>query len=261
MKPTGTGRILLWRGGSLWIGRSGEPTDFHSHHAIQMTVPFSAGEVRLRQPCGGWTPYRAAIVAAHQPHAYEARGEYVAMLFVEPESRDGQALRPLCLGGGISPLATETAEHELAALAVAYERAAPDAELADAGQAVISKLAATAGLPAPTLDPRISRAVDLLRERVSESVMLADVAKAVFLSPDRFRHLFIEQTGMRFRPYVLWLRIELALTAFAAHRSLTEAAHAGGFADSAHFSRTFRRMFGISPSSFQRDEPIRSSPV
>jgi len=38
MKPTGTGSILLWRGGSLWIGRSGEPADFHSHHAIQMAM-------------------------------------------------------------------------------------------------------------------------------------------------------------------------------------------------------------------------------
>ena len=29
----------------------------------------------------------------------------------------------------------------------------------------------------------------------------------------------------------------------------TDAAQAGGFADSAHFSRTFRRMFGIAPVS------------
>ena len=33
--------------------------------------------------------------------------------------------------------------------------------------------------------------------------------------------------------------------------SLTEAAHEAGFADSAHFSRTFRRMFGLAPSSLR----------
>jgi AraC-like DNA-binding protein len=31
--------------------------------------------------------------------------------------------------------------------------------------------------------------------------------------------------------------------------SLTTAAHAAGFADSAHFSRTFRAMLGIAPSA------------
>lgn len=260
MKPTGTGRILLWRGGSLWIGRSGEPADFHSHHAVQIALPFTAGGVRFRRPGENWTTYRAAIIAAHQPHAYEARGEFVAMLFVEPESRDGQALQQLCPGGAIAALSTEAANGELAALVAAYEGQAPDAHLVDAGRAVVGKLVASNPLPEATLDRRIARAVELLRERVGESVLLADIAESVYLSPDRFRHLFIEQTGMRFRPYVLWLRIELALAEFAANRSLTEAAHAGGFADSAHFSRSFRRMFGIAPSSFQREQPFRSSP-
>jgi len=31
--------------------------------------------------------------------------------------------------------------------------------------------------------------------------------------------------------------------------SLTEAAHAAGFFDSAHFSRTFRQTFGFAPST------------
>jgi transcriptional regulator GlxA family with amidase domain len=260
MKPTGTGRILLWRGGSLWIGRSGEPTDFHSHHSIQIALPFTAGGVRFRRPGGSWIDYPAAIVAAHAPHAYEARGESVAMLFAEPESREGQALQQLGHGDAITALATGPAEHELAALVTAYERIAPDAELIDRARSVIGKLAAASPSPAATLDRRIERAVELLRERIGEPVLLAEIADAVLLSPDRFRHLFIEQTGMRFRPYVLWLRIELALAEFAAHRSLTEAAHAGGFADSAHLSRTFKRMFGIAPSSFQREQPFRSSP-
>lgn len=253
MKPTGTGRIVLWRGGSLWIGRAGEPTDFHSHHAVQITLPFSEGGVRFRRPGGNWNTYTAAIVAAHQPHAFEARGEYVGMIFVEPESREGRAIHERCLGEGIASLADGTLEREIAALTASYMGTALDPELAASARSVIAKLAATSTVPVVSLDKRIERAVELLRERIGETVLLAEIADAARLSPDRFRHLFIEETGMRFRPYVLWLRIEIALAAFAAGRSLTEASHAGGFADSAHFSRTFKRMFGIAPSSFQRE--------
>jgi len=253
MKTTGTGRIVLWRGGSLWIGRAGEPTDFHAHHAVQITLSFSEGGVRFRRPAGNWNTYRAAIIAMHQLHALEARGEFVAMIFVEPESREGRALYPICLGEGISQLAYESLELEIAALGAAYKGGAKDSELAACARFVIARLAATNTVPVVALDKRIEHAVELLREHIGETILLADIADAACLSPDRFRHLFIEQTGMRFRPYVLWLRIEIALTALASGKSLTEASHAGGFADSAHFSRTFKRMFGIAPSSFQRE--------
>ncbi|WP_367154476.1 helix-turn-helix transcriptional regulator [Methylomonas sp. HYX-M1] len=253
MKTTGTGRIVLWRGGSLWIGRAGEPTDFHSHHAIQITLPLSDGGVRFRRPNANWSVYRAAIIAAHRPHAFEARGEFVAMIFVEPESREGRALHQLCQGEPISSLAYEMLELELNALAASYNGVARDSELITHAHSVTAKLAAMSTVPVLPLDKRIEQALELLRERIADAVPLAEIADATCLSPDRFRHLFIEQTGMRFRPYVLWLRIEIALTAFASGRNLTEASHAGGFADSAHFSRTFKRMFGIAPSSFERE--------
>lgn len=53
------------------------------------------------------------------------------------------------------------------------------------------------------------------------------------------------------------LRLELAIASYAAGKNLTEASYAGGFADSAHFSCTFKRMFGvlaggISVQRFQR---------
>jgi AraC-like DNA-binding protein len=57
------------------------------------------------------------------------------------------------------------------------------------------------------------------------------------------------ETGVSFRAYLLWLRLECALAAYVRGTSLTDAAHAGGFADSAHLSRTFKRMFGITPAS------------
>lgn len=52
---------------------------------------------------------------------------------------------------------------------------------------------------------------------------------------------------MPMRRYSLWRRLLHAL-ARVGPVDLTTAAHAGGFADLAHFSRTCRRMLGYAPS-------------
>lgn len=249
MKPAAIGRILLWRGGSLWIGRGGEPTDFHSHHAIQITLAFPGGSMRLRRRGGRWVSYAAAVVAAHQLHCLDARDRQVAVIFVEPESRHGQFLRRRYGGDGIAALTAEALAAETRSLAKAFAARASDAELIALTRAAIAALCDESSADSATLDPRIERSVDIVRGRLERAVPLREIAAAVHLSPERFRHLFLAETGVRFRAYVLWLRLEVSLAAYVSGRSLTDAAYAGGFADSAHLSRTFKKMFGITAAS------------
>lgn len=249
MKPSATGRIVFWRGGSLWIGRGGEPAGCHAHHAVQVSLPFPGQRVRLRRPDGRWTAYTAALVAADQPHAFDARGQQVAQIFVAPESQDGRRLQQRFRDSGIAALPPATVEPEVAALARAYAGGARDAELVELARHSIATLTGATAPPAAPPDARIVRAIDVIHEGLGSAITLRQVAAAVHLSPERFRHLFAEETGIGLRPYVLWLRLERALSAYVAGRTLTEAAHTGGFADSAHFSRTFKRMFGITPAS------------
>ena len=248
MKPSATGRILLWRGGSIWIGLAGEPAEPHAHHAVQIALPFG-GRVRFQIPGKEWHDYDAALVAAHQPHAFEARNQFMATLFVEPESREGRELQRRVRDQGVIALDTARLHDEAEALASAYQARVSDDELIALARAAITKIAGSQPTPKNPGDPRVARAIERIRARLGEAVSLSAIAADVHLSPDRFRHLFLDETGVGLRPYVLWLRLETSLAAYVSGSSLTDAAHAGGFADSAHLSRTFKKMFGISPAS------------
>ena len=249
MKPPAVGRILLWRGGSLWIGRGGAPTDFHSHHALQLTLAFPGSSYRLRRRGGQWAPYAASIVAAQLVHSFDARGQYVATIFIEPESTWGQLSQHRYRDTGIAALPSDMFVAEANALATAYAARTTDAELIGLARAAIARLCGEQAKPGTALDPRIERAIARVRSHLDRVVPLREVAASVHLSPERFRHLFLAQTGVRYRTYVLWLRLEVALASYVQGHSLTHAAQAGGFADSAHLSRTFKKMFGITAAS------------
>ena len=103
----------------------------------------------------------------------------------------------------------------------------------------------------PPVDDRIVQTLQWARANLGDGFGITEAARHVGLSPDRMSHLFVEQTGLPFRTFVLWLRIQKAVEAYAQGASLTTAAYDAGFADSAHFSRTFRRMFGIAAAEFQ----------
>jgi AraC-like DNA-binding protein len=97
-------------------------------------------------------------------------------------------------------------------------------------------------------DVRIARVVREIERRPNAFGRLQDAAALACLSPSRFRARFDAELGLPFRRYRLWRRMAAVMRTIAADGSLTEAAHAAGFASSAHLSSTFKRMFGLTAS-------------
>ena len=249
----GVGHVLLWSGGSLWLGRDAGRAETHAHHAIQVALAMDS-RLRLAAGADGWREHRGAVVPPHLPHRFDGCGERTAMLFVEPETAQGRALLARYGAGAIADLPVDVAEPLVAPLRSAYLGAASRPTLVARARDAIAALAgrepAAAGV-----DPRIARAIAWVRGRLDVGISLSDAAAIANLSPSRFRHLFVAETGVSFRAYLLWARVESAAGAAMSGKSWTVAAHEAGFADSAHLSRTFRRMFGIAPVALVNESP------
>lgn len=97
--------------------------------------------------------------------------------------------------------------------------------------------------------------LEWLEEALEASVRVEDAAAAAGLSRSHFMHWFREASGLSFRAFVRWLRLQRAVRTLATGATLTEAAHLAGFADSAHLSRTFVATFGVPPA------PLRSAHI
>jgi AraC-like DNA-binding protein len=260
-EPVSTAQYFPWEGGAIFIGKAGE-IPAHAHQAIQICFLFE-GRIRLRTGNDDpWTAYDLAIVPSRHRHAMDgSRVHYGATLFVEPETREGRILTERYSRHGVAevdraPVDTVLLELRSAALEERGRRV-----IVERARAVVESL--TQHLrPASASDERILRAVKYINDHLSTPITLEQVARVAYLSPSRFRHLFAEQTGMALRPYILWRRFVSVWEHRMKGASLSTAAHAAGFADSAHLARTSRRMIGIPPSlldiSAADREPERS---
>jgi AraC-like DNA-binding protein len=176
-----------------------------------------------------------------------SRVHYGATLFVEPETREGRVLAERYGRQGIAEAGRPPVEGALPSLrAAALERRGREA-IVERARSVVEALTQQAE-PSTASDQRILRAVRYVNEHLTAPLTLKQVAAVAYLSPSRFRHLFAEQTGMGLRQYVLWRRFVSVWEHRMSGASLSAAAHAAGFADSAHLTRTSRRMIGMPPS-------------
>ena len=256
MQIAGIGRIIFWSGGSLWIGRAFAPSEFHSHHAIQVSIGLSDRVQFRNSEATPWQFFDAVAIPPDLTHAFQAPGCLVVQLFCEPESALGRNLLSRFGSGRLQRIPSSDIASNVKGLRAAFEKGLGDEELEEIALETLYSLSGRA--PTGLVDERILRAAAFIGARFSEPLTLGEVARHVGLSSGRFRHLFSEGTGISFRAYLLWTRLNRALELGFGGMSWTDAAHATNFADSAHLSRTMRRMFGIAPSSLRQDLPSRS---
>jgi len=222
--------IVVWGAGGFWTS--------HSHHSLQVTVALT-GTLRVRaQRQTEWLTCDALLIPSDVAHEIDARGAFVLIAYVDPESdlsiphRDeiGLVVQPLCDD------------------VVARWREALGSGRTLNSQRVrvwMTKELSNACRSRP-MHACVQRVLDHLRDdeldrRQTSLIALATIAG---LSPSRLMHAFTESIGIPLRPYLRWLRMQRAICALYAGHTVTEAAHLAGFADGAHFTRSLRRTLG-----------------
>jgi len=215
------------------------------------------GDIGVRTSDNGrWSRAAGVLTAPDIIHAVDADGVEVVLIFMDPESDYGAMFRHAFQG----PMRLIDSVERAALM----QGADPSVFVRD-GADEWSRSAARIlglGLTPPNgrrpIHPRVRKVLSLLRDgRFEDEASLEVLAEAVGLSPSRLMHVFTESIGIPLRPYLSWLRLQRAAAAIVSGKvSLTEAAHAAGFADAAHMSRSFKRALGVAPSALR---PLRCS--
>lgn len=110
-------------------------------------------------------------------------------------------------------------------------------------------------LDQPVQREEIQKALDYVAMRYRDPVSVAEVSEHTAMSPNYFSHLFKAQTGINFSEYVTRYRIEMSKKLLAeTELQVHEIAERTGIPDYKYFARIFRRLVGMTPSQYRKEQ-------
>ena len=239
-------RFFLFSGTALYAGPMEDAAE-HRHHALQVCIgldrPFELWDGPVRHVG------RFAVIKPDHGHRFCGKGGRHALILMDRELSLSKNIDAVTGNErGVLVLDQSPAERETRALRSLLDMPADCHTAKELCHSVVDRFCGTDATENTEEDPRIRSAKRLMGHAPDSKMPISAIAREVGLSESRLIHVFKEHTGIPIRRYLLWLRLVEAVEQMSAHVSITVSAHGAGFADSAHLSRTFRRMFGISPS-------------
>lgn len=230
-----TAAIHRWLGGVVFtpglMAFTGDIGDAaaHSHAAVQVLL-VTRGELTLTDGSGAVGRADLAIIPPGVRHGVRATpGTAGFLAYLDPAGTAGRA--------AVARLAGRPADRVDTWIAAAVPTPPGDPSPAPA-----------LTLPRRAAHPVVLAVMELADASPVGPPTLGEVARRVAMSPSHLSHLFSAEVGLPYAAWRRWTRLHRAIDQVRAGRSLTEAAHAAGFADSAHLTRTCRDLFGITPT-------------
>lgn len=234
-------------GWGYYIGQNIQ-TRFHAHNAVEIVCALD-NRFTIHSKNGLTAESEFCIIAANIQHSFLGQDGVHLFIYFDPQLSFAKRLIKL-----LSESDTDILCHEPTSVA-AIRKKLKNLLQGNEGVTLNQIIQELQTSLCPLLvdesrtDLRITQATAIIMSSLHGEMSLHKIAAQVYLSPSRFAHLFSLHTGIPFRRFVLWCRLQVSLMAVMRGQSLTHAAYEGGFADAPHLSRTFMDMFGVSPSS------------
>ncbi len=105
------------------------------------------------------------------------------------------------------------------------------------------------------IDDSKTRAILLyVQEHFCEPISITDVANALNYSPKYFSRLFTQELGIPFREYIHTQRLNYAYHLIKySQLPITDVCYQTGFRSLAHFSKSFKSKYGLSPNHLRKN--------
>ncbi|WP_328184690.1 helix-turn-helix domain-containing protein [Marinobacter sp. OP 3.4] len=243
--------IYIWDNRVLYAGPTLAPR-YRSYGSAALLVGVESNLRVHRQTHADETvDTRCCLVRPGLPIWVESDSPSVMVLFLDPFLHDFTALSGSADRQTRDILWPLAGEDHLVSLArhVLGASLSPQAVL---GTLVKQGLPDTNRLDPAGVDPRVVRAISMIRGGRTQNITTEDLAATVNLSVPRVIQLFRQYLGISAGRYRQWHRLHATTLAIANGQTFTQAAVASGFSDLAHFSNTFHGMMGIMPSGLLR---------
>ena len=234
-------RLLLWHGHVIWVGQ-GLAIRPHRHVAHQMSISLDT-EFAHEDEHGKLVWGHGFVVTTGVPHGFHSKGSAQQMIcWAEPHTWAGRQVAARFASG-----ITVVSEDVVGAIRDALQDIdlmSCDRHGARRARDVVHEALLGKQPPGPAPDPRVARAAEFMFRNRHDDTPVREVANHVGLSEAHFSRLFRREMGAPPSRYRLWMRALEAARLVLEGQSVTEAAHGAGFADAAHFTRTYNALIG-----------------
>jgi AraC family transcriptional regulator len=109
---------------------------------------------------------------------------------------------------------------------------------------------------------RLRRVEQYIDDKLQGPIPLAELSAVVHMSRFHFARLFARSTGMPPHRFIVQRRMDAARALLTTGSApITAIARAVGFRTASHFSTTFRRLTGMTPSAYRRVNGTPATPA